>query len=144
MMALPDSLTLEIVTPEGLLLREEVDEVIVPGSEGYFGVRPGHTPFLTTVGSGQLTYRQGTEVHRITCFWGLCEVLADRVNVIVQTAERAEELDVARSEGALRRAAQRDTTIRDEDGFKEAQAEYIRAVVRLETSGSASHSRSRH
>lgn len=135
-MSLPDSITLEIVTPEGLLLREEVDEVVVPGSEGYFGVRPGHTPFLATVGTGQLTYRQGNETHRIACFWGICEVLADRVNVIVQTAERAEAID--QSEDGRRRAEQRTASLKDEAGFKEAQAEYIRAVVRLEASDSSS------
>jgi F-type H+-transporting ATPase subunit epsilon len=142
-MSLPEAITLEVVTPEGLLLREEVDEVVVPGAQGYFGVRPGHTPFLASVGTGQLTYRQGIEIHRIACFWGLCEVLADRVNVIVQTAERAEAIDANRAENARRRAGQRMASLKDEAGFKEAQAEYIRAVVRLETSGSASHSRSR-
>jgi F-type H+-transporting ATPase subunit epsilon len=59
-MALPTKLTLEVVTPEGLLLREEVDEVIAPGTLGYFGVLPGHTPFLSTLGVGELTYRQGS------------------------------------------------------------------------------------
>jgi F-type H+-transporting ATPase subunit epsilon len=141
-MSLPDSLTLEVVTPEGLLLREEVDEVVVPGAEGYFGVRPGHTPFLALVGDGQLTYRQGPQTHTIACFWGLCEVLADRVNVIVRTAERAENIDVTRAESARQRAEQRMASLRDEEGFKEAQAEYIRAVVRLQASGSESHNRS--
>jgi len=141
-MPLPDSITLEVVTPEGLLLREEVDDVVVPGSDGYFGVRPGHTPFLATVGSGQLTYRRGTETHRITCFSGLCEVLADRVNVIVQTAERSGEIDVKRADNARRRAEQRMASLRDEEGFEEAQAEYIRAVVRLQAGGSDSHSHS--
>jgi F-type H+-transporting ATPase subunit epsilon len=141
-MSLPDSLTLEVVTPEGLLLREEVDEVVVPGAEGYFGVRPGHTPFLALVGEGQLTYRQGPQTHRIACFWGFCEVLPDRVSVIVQTAERAENINVTRAESARQRAEQRMASLRDEEGFKEAQAEYIRAVVRLQASGSESHSRS--
>ena len=72
---LPKDLTLEVVTPEGLLLREQVDEVIAPGEEGYFGVLPGHTPFLSTLGLGEITYRRGAEKGHLTCFWGFAEVL---------------------------------------------------------------------
>ena len=76
---LPTNLTLEVVTPEGLLRREVVDEVIAPGSEGYFGVRPGHTPMLASLGVGEISYRQGPTWQHLTCFWGFCEVLPDRV-----------------------------------------------------------------
>jgi F-type H+-transporting ATPase subunit epsilon len=69
-MRLPQTLALEIVTPEGLLLREDVDEVVAPGAEGYFGVRPGHTPFMTTLGIGELSYRRQGAWHRLTCFSG--------------------------------------------------------------------------
>ncbi len=88
-MPLPQSLELEIVTPEGLLLREAVDELIAPGERGYFGVRPGHTPLLATLGMGELKYRRGGAWHRLTCFWGFCEVLPDRVNILAETGERA-------------------------------------------------------
>lgn len=130
-MPLPTKLTLEVVTPEGLLLREEVDEVIAPGSEGYFGVRPGHTPMLATLGVGELTYRQGPSWQHLTSFWGFCEVLPDRVNVLAEIGERAEEIDVARAEAAKTRAADRMKTIREEAGFAEAHDAYVRAVTRL-------------
>jgi F-type H+-transporting ATPase subunit epsilon len=77
--ALPTRITLEVVTPAGLLFRDEVEEVIAPGEAGYFGVRPGHTPFLSTLGAGEITYRQAGQMHHLTCFWGFCEVLPDRV-----------------------------------------------------------------
>ena len=79
-MALPEKLDLEIVTPEGLLLHEDVDELIAPGKEGYFGVRPGHTPLFASLGVGALSYRTGEEWHDLTCFWGFCEVLPDPEN----------------------------------------------------------------
>ena len=87
---LPTKLLLEIVTPEGLLLRESVDEVIAPGSEGYFGVLPGHTPFLSTLGAGEITVFSGGAKEYLTCFWGFCEVLPDRVNILAELGERAE------------------------------------------------------
>jgi ATP synthase F1 epsilon subunit len=98
-MALPTKIALEVVTPEGLLLREEVDEVIAPGSEGFFGVLPGHTPFFSLLGLGELSYRQGAAWYRLTCFWGFCEVLPDRVNVLAEMGERAADIDVARASG---------------------------------------------
>jgi F-type H+-transporting ATPase subunit epsilon len=130
-MALPTKLTLEVVTPEGLLLREEVDEVIAPGALGYFGVRPGHTPFLSTLGVGELTYRQGSERGHVACFWGFCEVLPDRVNVLAEVGERAEDIDAARAELARSRAEGRMKSIKDEAGYAEAHRDYMRAVTRL-------------
>lgn len=130
-MPLPPKLLLEVVTPEGLLLREQVDEVIAPGEEGYFGVRPGHTPFLASLGIGSIMYRQGAEKHYLTSFWGFCEVLPDRVNILAEVGERAEDIDPARAEQARERAAQRMKTIRDEADYRAAQAEYMKAVVRL-------------
>ena len=130
-MALPTKITLEIVTPEGLLLRDEVDEVVAPGECGYFGVLPGHTPFFSLLGLGELSYRQGSVTHRLTCFWGFCEVLPDKVNVLAELGERAEDIDVERAERALQRAAERMKVIREEAGYAEANAEYVRAVTRL-------------
>ena len=130
-MALPTKLTLEVVTPEGLLLRDEVDEVVAPGADGYFGVLPGHTPFFALLGAGELRYRQGTVTHLLSCFWGFCEVLPDRVNVLAELGERAEDIDVARAERARSDAADRMKTIREEAGYAEAHAAYVRAVTRL-------------
>jgi F-type H+-transporting ATPase subunit epsilon len=128
---LPTKLTLEVVTPEGLLLREEVDDVVAPGELGYFGVLPGHTPFLTTLGAGEISYGAGGARHRLTCFWGFCEVLPDRVSILAEVGERAEEIDLARAEAARDRAAAQLKAIRDEAGYEEAHQAYIRAVTRL-------------
>ena len=106
-MALPTKLTLEIVTPDRALLREEVDEVVVPGSQGEFGVLPGHTPLLSTLRIGELWYRQGQEKHYLAIAFGFVEVLPDRVTVLAQVGERAQEIDVQRAERAKQRAEQR-------------------------------------
>jgi F-type H+-transporting ATPase subunit epsilon len=130
-MALPSRLALEIVTPEGLLLRDEVQEVIAPGATGYFGVRPGHTPLMATLGIGEFSYRKDDLWHRLTCFSGWCEVLPDRVNVLADIGERAEDIDVGRAEQALQRSAERMRAIRDEAGYEEVHQAYVRAVTRL-------------
>ena len=106
-MALPTTLTLEIVTPDRALLREEVDEVVVPGSEGEFGVLPGHTPLLSMLKIGELWYRQGQEKHFLVVAFGFVEVLPNRVTVLAQVGERAQEIDIARAERAKQRAEQR-------------------------------------
>jgi F-type H+-transporting ATPase subunit epsilon len=129
--ALPQKITLEVVTPEGLLLRDEVDEVIAPGELGYFGVRPGHTPFLSTLDAGEISYRIGERTWRLSCFWGFCEVLPDRVNILAEIGERAEDIDVQRAARARDLAAARLKTIKDEAGFEQARRDYIRAVTRL-------------
>jgi F-type H+-transporting ATPase subunit epsilon len=128
---LPTRIVLEIVTPEGLLLRDEVDEVVAPGSDGYFGVRPGHTPLMATLGLGELSYRKGGTWKRLSCFSGWCEVLPDRVSVLADIGERAEDIDVGRAEQALRRAEERMRMIRDEEGYTGAHLAYVRAVTRL-------------
>jgi F-type H+-transporting ATPase subunit epsilon len=106
-MALPTKLTLEIVTPDRALLRQEVDEVVVPGSQGEFGVLPGHTPLLSTLKIGELWYRQGQDRHYLAIAFGFVEVLPDRVTVLAQVGERAQEIDVQRAERAKQRAEQR-------------------------------------
>jgi F-type H+-transporting ATPase subunit epsilon len=130
-MALPTKVVLEVVTPMGLLLREEVDEVIAPGEDGYFGVRPGHTPFLSTLGLGEISYRLGGQWLYLTCFWGFCEVLPDRVNILAEMGERPEDIDRARAETARDQALARMKAIHDEEGYRGAQAAYVRAVTRL-------------
>jgi F-type H+-transporting ATPase subunit epsilon len=130
-MPLPTHLELEIVTPEGLLLRERVEEIVAPGELGYFGVRPGHTPLMATLGMGELSYRKQGVWHRLTCFSGWCEVMPDRVGVLADIGERGGEIDVGRAEQALKRAAERLKMVRDEAGYGEAHQAYVRAVTRL-------------
>src|SRR4029077_19462313 len=106
-MGLPTKLTLEIVTPDRAILTEEIDEVVVPGSEGELGVLPGHTPLLATLKIGELWYRQGQEKHYLAVAFGFVEVLPDRVTVLAQIGERAKDIDIARAERAKQRAEQR-------------------------------------
>jgi F-type H+-transporting ATPase subunit epsilon len=102
-----DRLTLEVATPTRLVLSEQVDEVVAPGSLGYFGVLPGHAPFLTTLGVGELTYRQNREERHLAVAGGFAEVRDDKVIILADTAEFPEEIDVTRAERARARAEQR-------------------------------------
>jgi F-type H+-transporting ATPase subunit epsilon len=86
-MALPTALELRIVTPDKLLVREQVDEVEVPGSEGYFGVLPGHTPLLAALAAGELWYRKGTTRVYVDIAGGFAEVLPDSVTILAHGAE---------------------------------------------------------
>ncbi len=106
---LPESIELVIVTPERQLLRQTVVEVTLPGGDGCLGVLPGHAPLITELGIGELTYRvKGAgEDGRLAIITGFAEVLGDRVTVLAETAERPEEIDVARAEEAKKRAEQR-------------------------------------
>src|SRR4051812_28221735 len=103
-MALPTKLTLEIVTPDRSLIREEVDEVQVPGSEGYLGILPGHTPLLSTLAVGELWYRVGQDKHYLVLAGGFVEVLPDRVTILADIAEKAADIDVPRAERAKKLA----------------------------------------
>jgi F-type H+-transporting ATPase subunit epsilon len=105
---LPDSIQLIIVTPERQLLRETVVEVTLPGADGQLGILPGHAPLITELGIGELNLRtkSGDSVP-IAIISGFAEVLGDRVTVLAETAERPEEIDVARAEEAKKRAEQR-------------------------------------
>jgi F-type H+-transporting ATPase subunit epsilon len=80
---------------------------------------------------GEIAYREGTQWRRLTCFWGFCEVLPDRVNVLADIGERPEDIDVTRAEEAMKDAAERMKSLRDEQGYAEARASYTRAVTRL-------------
>src|SRR5258705_6446724 len=95
-MPLPPHIDLQIVTPDKLLVREQVDEVEIPGTEGYFGVLPGHTPMLASLAVGELWYRKGQEKTYLSIAYGFCEVLPERVTILPPLAERAAEIDLAR------------------------------------------------
>src|SRR5689334_13615439 len=106
-MALPTHIDLQIVTPDKMLVREQVDEVEVPGTEGYFGVLPGHTPMLASLAVGELWYRKGQDRIYLAIAFGFAEVLPDRVTILARLAERAEDIDVARAEASRKRAESR-------------------------------------
>ena len=102
-----DTFTLEVVTPARQVVRESVNEAQIPVRGGYIGVLPGHTPLLAEMGIGELTYHVGNRVLSCTAMGGFVEVLADRVIVLADGAERAEEIDVARAQAARDRAQKR-------------------------------------
>ena len=129
---LPTSLTLEIVTPDRLLIREQVDEVEIPGAEGYFGVLPGHTPLLATLQVGELWYRKGQEKTFLVVAFGFAEVLPDRVTILAQVAEKAEEVDVVRARTAKERAEDRLTRPQMEMDYERARIALLKSLIRLQ------------
>jgi F-type H+-transporting ATPase subunit epsilon len=136
-MALPTKLTLEIVTPERSLVSEQVDEVQLPGSEGYFGVLPGHTPLLATLQVGELWYRVGQEKHFLAVAFGFAEVLPDRVTVLAQIAERPEDIDVSRAEAARKRAEERIARPLLDVDFERARIAMMKSLIRLQVAARA-------
>jgi F-type H+-transporting ATPase subunit epsilon len=137
---LPTRIQLQIVTPDREVADEQVDEVSIPGREGFLGVLPGHAPLLTELQSGPLTYRQDRKEFHVAIHWGFAEVLMDRVIVLAEMAERAEEIDVDRAERARRRAEERLKKQGEADAaVEEAREALRRAICRLET---ARHARS--
>ena len=134
-MALPAHLTLEIVTPDRALAHEDVDEVQLPGTEGYLGILPGHTPLLTGLKVGQLWYRKGPDKHYLSVAFGFAEVLPDRVRLLAQMAERAEEIDLRRAEEARRRAEDRLQSARTgaaDIDLERARAALVKAMIRIQ------------
>ena len=136
-MALPTKIQLEIVTPDRALVREEVDELQVPGSEGYLGVLPGHTPLLATLQVGELWYRIGQDKHHMAIAGGFVEVLPDRVTVLAQVAEQAHDIDVARAEAARTRAAERLARSAVDVDVERARIALLKSLIRLQVASRA-------
>ena len=136
-MAIPSKIALELVTPDRALVREDVDEVQVPGAEGYFGVLPGHTPLLATMKVGEFWYRVGSETFYLSVAGGFVEVLPDRVTVLAQVAERAEDIDVARAEAARKRAEERASRPDPEIDFDRARFALQKSLIRLQVASRA-------
>ncbi len=136
-MALPSHLQLEIVSADRSLVNEPVDEVQIPGTLGYLGILPGHTPLLTTLQVGQLWYRQGQEKHYLSIAFGFAEIQSDRVTILAQIAERADEIDVGRAELAKKRAEERLGKPTVDMDFERARIALIKALVRLQVASRA-------
>jgi F-type H+-transporting ATPase subunit epsilon len=131
-----DRLTLEVATPSRSVISEQVDEVVVPGIEGYFGVLPGHAALLSTLGIGELTYRIGREERHAAVAGGFCEVRDDKVIVLADSVELPAEIDRARAERARERAEQRLAgRAQEEIDYERASAALARALVRLQVAG---------
>ena len=133
-MALPTQIEFQIVTPERLVVHEQVDEVQIPGSEGYFGVLPGHTPLLASLAVGELWYRKGQEKTFVSIAGGFAEVLPDRVTLLATLAERADDIDPARAEAAKRRAEQRLVAPKSDIDYERARLALQKSIVRLQVS----------
>jgi F-type H+-transporting ATPase subunit epsilon len=131
---LPTEIRLDIVTPDRLVAHDSVTSVTIPGKDGYLGILPGHAPLLTELAAGELVYmREGTRQF-LAVNWGFAEVLPDRVIVLAQSAERAEEIDVARAEKAKARAEERLKRFNDPAVDMERAREALRrAMARLDT-----------
>ena len=134
-MALPTHLRLAFVTPERAIVHEEVDELQLPGEEGYFGVLPGHAPLLAALATGEMWYRKGADRHYAFIDGGFAEVLPDQVSVLAQVAERAEDIDTQRAEAAKRRAEEQlsKPTVSDFEAERTRIA-LLRAITRLQLS----------
>ncbi|MEW6571072.1 MAG: F0F1 ATP synthase subunit epsilon [Nitrospirota bacterium] len=124
-------LKLEVVTPYGLVFSDDVDEVTATGSEGDFGVLPGHVPFIATLKIGMLTYKKGNETRYVFINWGYAEVGPDKVLVLADSAEKAEDIDVERAKAAMKRAEERLKKAEEID-FARATASLERAVNRIQ------------
>lgn len=134
-MATPKYLQLKFVTPERAIAHEDVDEVELPGEEGYIGVLPGHAPLLAALRIGELWYRKGQEKTYAFVDGGFAEVLPDRVSILAQVAERADALDLQRAEAAKRRAEEElaKPHVAEAD-FERARIALLRAMTRLQVS----------
>lgn len=136
-----DTFQLEVVTPARQVVREAVSEAQIPVLGGYIGVLPGHTPLLAEMGIGELSYHAGNRVVSCTAMGGFVEVLADRVIVLADSAERAEEIDVPRAQGALARAQKRLATPNDPNvDWERAEESLKRAQTRLQVAAKGSPS----
>lgn len=130
-----DKLNLEVITPERLALREQVDEVVVPGLGGELGILPDHTPLISQLQTGVLSYRQGAEKRQMHVSGGFVEVTPDRISVLSDVAERPEEIDLERAERAKERAERRLASRGDDIDFKRAELKLQRALTRIRLAG---------
>jgi F-type H+-transporting ATPase subunit epsilon len=126
---IPTQIQLEVVTPDRQVVHESVDEVTVPGKRGYLGILPGHAPLLSELAPGEIAYTRGGSKHYLAASWGFAEVLPNRVIVLVQSAERAEEIDLTLAQQELVRAEEQ---LRKTTDPTTAQAEYEKALARLQ------------
>jgi F-type H+-transporting ATPase subunit epsilon len=130
-----DTFELEIVTPEKMIVRDVAEEMQIPGKNGYLGILPQHAPLITELAVGEITYRNGNITHHLAVAWGFAEVLPDKVTILAETAERAEEVDVSRAQAAKGRAEGRLVAGNTEDDFVKAMGDLKRAETRLEVAG---------
>ena len=129
-----NAINLIIVTPEREVVREEVEELQIPGSEGYFGVLPGHAPLFSELKVGEVAYRKGTRWTFLAVAWGFVEVRPDQVSILAETAERAHEIDVDRAMRAKERAEEMISRGGEDVDYNRALVALERAIVRIQVS----------
>ncbi|MBI2354495.1 MAG: F0F1 ATP synthase subunit epsilon [Deltaproteobacteria bacterium] len=133
-----EKMKLEIVTPYSKVVDMEVDEVTATGKLGEFGVLPGHAPFLTSLKIGELVYKNNGNSEHMALNWGYFEIRDDKIIVLVETAERSDEIDLERARAALGRAEEKLKLLTPEDKqFKIYEAALERAVIRVQVAGKA-------
>jgi F-type H+-transporting ATPase subunit epsilon len=131
-------LKFELVTPQRKVVSEEVDEITATGTLGEFGILPGHTPFLTSLKIGELSYKKGGAVYHLAVNSGYFEVVNDMVTVLVDSSEHAEEIDVERAKRAQARAEEAMKGISQEDlEYKANEAALQRALIRMQVAAKA-------
>jgi F-type H+-transporting ATPase subunit epsilon len=137
MAGLPTKLRLQIVSADRSLVNETVDEVEIPAADGYFGVLPGHTPLLAVLGAGELWYRQGQDKHYLAIAFGFAEVQAERVTILAQIAEKAEEIDLSRAEAAKKRAEERLAHAAVDMDAERARIALLKSLIRVQVASRA-------
>ena len=136
-MAIPTKIRLEFVTPERAIVHDEVDELQLPGEEGFLGILPGHTPMLVSLKVGEMWYRKGSETFHGFVGFGFAEILPDRVTILARIAEKADDIDHERAEAAKRRAEERLAEAAKgghEMDSERARLALLRAITRLQVS----------
>ena len=127
-----ETIELEIVTPEKQVVRDQVEEIQIPGKAGYLGVLPGHAPLITELAVGEISYRKGGQTTLLSVAWGFAEVLPNKVTILAETAERAGEIDVPRAQQALQAAQQRLAAADSEEKVDRELAAVRRAETRID------------
>ena len=131
------SIDLTIVTPERSVVREQVDELQIPGAEGYLGILPGHAPLFSELKVGEVGYRKGETWFFLSVAWGFVEVQSNQVRILAETAERAHEIDIDRANRAKERAEERISKGGDDIDYRRALVSLERALIRIQVSRKA-------
>ena len=134
-----NTIDLTIVTPERAIVHEDVDELEIPGSDGYFGVLPGHAPLFSELKVGEVAYRKGDRWFFLAVAWGFVEVLSNQVRILAETAERAHEIDVERAMRAKQRAEERIARGGEDVDYNRALIALERAIIRIQVGQKAQH-----
>jgi F-type H+-transporting ATPase subunit epsilon len=129
-----DTIELEIVTPERLVVKDRAEEIQIPGRNGYLGILPGHAPLITELAVGEIVYTNAGVSTRLSVAWGFAEVLPDKVTILAEAAELAEDIDVPRAEAARDRAQEHLKQAEDGAAYEEASTALARAEARLAVS----------